>query len=92
MMKRRENETELKVIYGREKSFYKKAFTRFENGYLILRSYNTDVIAIKDGEVIRLWWDYSSTTMRHINEFLSQAGINQGGKKYWDSLPVQNIT
>ena len=91
IMKKGQNETELKPILSSNKSFYKKAFYRVEDGYIILRSYNTDVIAIKDGQIIRLWWDYSVTTKNHINDFLYQHGYKTLNKKEWESLPVENI-
>lgn len=86
--RKEDNKTELKPVLNSNRSYYKKAFYRNEHGYIILRSYNTDVIAIKDGEVFRLWWDYSVTTMKHINDFLYQHGYKTLNKKEWESLQI----
>ena len=79
----------LEPVHDSAKSFYGKAVvTEYNDRYSILKSYDTDVAAIKDGEFIRLWNGYSVTTMRHINEYIAQNGIEGGGKAWWDSLPV----
>lgn len=85
-------EYELKPIHDRAKSFYGKAFVIVEdfNGVEIkaLKSYDTIVCEIYGGDFRRLWNGYSATTMRHVNEFAAQNGINDGGKAWWDSLEV----
>ena len=74
----------------RAKSFYGKATViENESGEKILQSYNTEVCKVTiDGEFVRLWSGYSSTTMRHVNSFLTFVGIEGGGKAWWDAQPV----
>ena len=83
---------ELVPIYDGRKSFYRKAMVYYDDDlqYVILRSYDTDVLAIDRfyKTFVRLWNGYSSTTMRHVNEFCRQFGIPGGGKQWWDSLAV----
>jgi len=82
-------EKELKARYDHAQSFYGKAKIIVADDAVYLRSYQTIVCSIdKDGHFRRHWGKYSNTTMRHINEFLKQYGINEGGKKYWESLEV----
>jgi len=64
-------ETELKPQYDSRKKFYGKANVRTENGKTILKSYNTDVAYIKNGQAV-VNGTYSNTTLRHIKEFLKQ--------------------
>lgn len=74
----------LETRYDNRKSFYGKAKYFRDYGILFLRSYSTDVAAIVDGTVYRLWNGYSATTQRHINEFLLQAGYREyTGKAAW---------
>lgn len=81
-------EYELNPIYDR-KSFYGKATViEKDNGDVELRSYNTIVARIRNGNFERLWSGYSATTMRHINSFLRTFGIDGGGKAWWTSLEV----
>jgi len=67
-------ETKLIPQYDSRKSFYGKANVRTENGKLILRSYDTDVAHIENGKAI-IHGTYSTTTKRHIKEFLKQNGF-----------------
>lgn len=85
------NTTILTPVDGR-KSFYGKAVVYREGSTLVLRSYNTAVIAIYRGRIYRLWNGYSATTMRHINAFLDLYGKPGGGKKWWDALPVASAS
>ena len=72
------------------KSFYGKCFvTEYPDGRMVLTSYETEVAEIVAGKFYRLWNGYSATTMRHVNSFLAYAGINEGGKKFWDSAPYK---
>ena len=81
---------ELRPINGR-KSFYGKAVAiENDNGTIELKSYNTIVARIINGNFERLWNGYSQTTMNHINAFISVYGIVGGGKSWWDSLAVVN--
>ena len=72
------------------KSFYGKAVVReFEHGS-VLMSYGTPVVAVDEfGKIHRLWNGYSATTMRHVNAFMADMKILQGGKSWWDQLPVE---
>ena len=66
------------------KSFYGKAeVIERDNGDIELRSYNTIVARIRNGNFERLWSGYSATTMRHVNAFLDYFGISGGGKAWW---------
>ena len=72
------------------KSFYGKAVVReFEHGS-VLMSYGTPVVAVdKSGKIHRLWDGYSATTMRHVNAFMADMKILQGGKTWWTALPCE---
>ena len=68
---------ELRVIYGKQQSFYKKAFvkedteaTQYLYSYysLIITNYGN---ALKFEEDTNL---YSNTTMKHVREYLKQIG------------------
>ena len=76
--------------YDNRKSFYNKACVSVDDGGKTLYSYNTAVARVDNNGVFhRLWGGYSATTMRHINSFLIDEGIDGGGKKWWDALPVE---
>lgn len=91
----------LESIYDHAKSFYNKA--KYMKEYYchstleVLKSYDTEVMAvvyheIDEPRIFKLWDGYSPTTMRHINEYLSQNfADNIGGKKWWDSLPLSDM-
>lgn len=72
---------ELSTIDGR-KSFYGKAKVRIDDdGTETLFSYDTPIIERRpDGTLNRLWYDWSSTTGRHIKAF---CGLN---KKQFEAL------
>lgn len=71
------------------KSFYGKATVFvFDDGDIELKSYDTIVCRIRNGEFQRLWDGYSATTMRHINAFIDTYQISGGGKAWWTSLEV----
>ena len=71
---------ELKPIYDRRKSFYKKAFiVRNADNSIDLLSYATIVATIKDGK-LHINGFYSNTTLRHIKEFVEQMGFQSGSK------------
>lgn len=79
---------ELKPTNGR-KSFYGKAeVIAHENGDIELRSYNTIVARIRNGNFERLWSGYSATTMNHVNAFLDAFKIKGGGKAWWMAQEV----
>lgn len=73
------------------KSFYGKAIVKTVPNGVVLQSYNTDVAACINGRFMRLWGDYSATTMRHVNAFAAFCGLDEGGKKWWESLKVESI-
>ena len=74
MTKRIWKSFELKPVYDRQKSFYKKAYVLVdEDGNWYLESYGTMVCGMTyQGEFERYWGGYSVTTMRHIKEFIYQ--------------------
>lgn len=57
-----------------------------ENGEKVLTSYYTDVVAIKGDKVRKIWDGYSVTTMKHINLFLFENGLNTMSKHEWIML------
>ena len=66
----------LEALYDRHNSFYKKAKVLFEeSGKIILRSYNTNVAYIENGDLF-VEGLYSATTTRHIKEFMTQYGFD----------------
>lgn len=77
---------QLKPIYDKAISFYGKAETERKGNAVVLYSYNTKVVEIKDNKVIlnnkiddSLL--FSNTTLRHIKEFLKQNGFKAETKK-----------
>lgn len=74
--------SELSPQYDARKSFYGKAkVVTDSDGTQILYSYNTPVAEIKNGKaILRAMWDSSSTTLRHVKEFLRQNGFEVGSK------------
>lgn len=68
---------ELQARYDARKSFYGKARVEIAYGVTTLISYNTRMLKIKrNGDVERLSNYSSSTTNRHIKEFLKQNGMS----------------
>ena len=71
------NVRELRVIHGKQESFYKKAFVKEdEEGTKYLYSYYSLIVtnygkALKFEENLDL---YSNTTLRHVREYLKQIG------------------
>lgn len=92
---------ELVPLHESHVSFNRRAYTAEKYEYSesvqqdilvesILISYNTIVCgwSNKSG-FVRYWGDYSSTTMRHINEFRRQHGMPNISKEAWQDLPVK---
>lgn len=82
---------ELRPVDGR-KSFYGKAKVFYHpvtDAYMLM-SYDTIVAMYYRGSglFIRKWDGYSATTMRHVNAFVQFLGGTDGGKAWWDSLPM----
>ena len=76
-------------VFDSRKSFYGKAkVIIMESGEIILQSYDTFVASIKDRKVTIKGF-YSTTTLRHIKEFLKQNGFEVGSKKELEKLYMQ---
>ena len=80
--------TELYPVYDSRKSFYKKAIVLEDEGVKRLRSYDTIVAEIRDGEA-EVFGTYSATTMRHIKDFLYQNGFEVGTKKFIEETYIK---
>jgi hypothetical protein len=80
--------TELYPVYDSRKSFYKKAVVLEDEGVKRLRSYDTIVAEIRDGEA-EVFGTYSATTMRHIKDFLYQNGFEVGTKKFIEDTYIK---
>lgn len=78
-----DNTYELKPIYTNQKSFYGKALVKGTNDEgLVLYSYNTKV-AQKNKQVLKVTHNknyLSSTTLKHIKEFMQQLGYSKMSK------------
>lgn len=74
-----------------QKSYYKKAYVLKDGNNLFLRSYNTIVCGIVNGNFIRYWDGYSNTTMKHVNDFRVQHELNRLSKKDWDEILVASV-
>ena len=69
------------------KSFYGKAHVITENNSKFLRSYDTIVCHIdENNNFVKDWYDYSATTMRHINSFREYYGFHKMSKKEWENM------
>ena len=80
---------ELEPKYDKAKSFYRKAHVLVEGDKKTLISYDTAVCYIDGDGLHRLWDEYSSTTMRHVNEFALQNGLGSVGKANWDKMKIE---
>lgn len=64
---------ELEPVKDTRKSFYKKAYVASRNGRIELYSYGVLVVTIGYREIIFYpEWEHSTTTMRHVKEFIYQ--------------------
>lgn len=88
---------DLMPLYTNQKSFYGKARVyAVEDGrdnYYTLHSYGTAVVSVYVGPddipyMKRLWDSYSSTTMRHVNEFLIQEGFTKLSARAWRAMEI----
>ena len=88
---------ELKPLRTNQKSFYGKAKVtasyNADDMYLVLDSYNTQVVVLKVGfggmpYVKRLWSGYSATTLRHVNELLMQEEFPKLTARAWRAMEV----
>jgi hypothetical protein len=75
----------LEPRFDSRKSFYGKAVVIEEAGVKQLRSYNTIVAEIRDGEA-EIFGTYSPTTLRHIKDFLYQNGFEVGTKRELEEM------
>lgn len=74
-----------------QKSYYGKAKIHYlDNGDIILHSYDTDVLKIENGKLVKLWNGWSATTMKHIKDFCMAFGFEYGNKSWWDNMPCEN--
>lgn len=79
----------LRVIHDSAKSFYKKAYVQESEDLKSLKSYNTIVAQVeyKDGyKHLQVFGTHSSTTLRHIKEFLAQEGFKGFSKSDIDFM------
>lgn len=79
---------ELSPRFDARKSFYGKAHVfKDQDGAKVLRSYSTEVAKIFTSKehtgimVAEVYGTYSTTTLRHIKEFLLQHGFKAVNKK-----------
>lgn len=93
---------ELKPMVGRQKSYYGKAHIIFMGDCIVLKSYETLVMAynVKAKTIEKLWPGYSATTMKHITSFIEALHLIdydsnfpvdarlQGGKSWWNTLEM----
>lgn len=78
---------ELKPIYDRRKSFYKKAYIyKNSDGTIDLVSYSTTVATIDRKGNLHINGFYSATTLRHIKEFVEQMGFENGSKSELEKM------
>ena len=87
---------ELTPVYSRQKSFYKRAHTvPYDDGAVGLVSYNSLIAVLLPGGEYplfnpRLESEWSSTTQKHVNDFVHQRGaLGPLGKK--DTLAAQRM-
>lgn len=83
------------TAFQRQKSFYGKARYFSTCNYIVLKSYDTIVCSYEksSGRFHRHWSGYSSTTLRHVDAFISMRhGRNLAMSKHkWENLPVEPI-
>ena len=85
--------TEILPCFDQHKSFHGKAKILYkDDGGIYLQSYDTIVggLSKETGEFIRMWNDYSDTTMRHVKSFCIFFSVPFGNKRWWCSLPVHH--
>lgn len=72
---------ELEPRYCNNKSFYKKAYVEYYNGFNVLKSYGTVIMAVRGDMLVTTdAYNYSNTTSRHVHEFLKQYFIDLSSK------------
>ena len=80
----------LNSVYSSQKDFYGKANVIVEGGQTKLKSYST-IVAVKEGNKVKVKGWYSKTTAIHINEFLRQNGASSLSKKEMELEPTINL-
>ena len=80
----------LNSVYSSQKDFYGKANVIVEGGQTKLKSYST-IVAVKEGNKVKVKGWYSKTTAIHINEFLRQNGASSLSKKEMELEPIINL-
>lgn len=80
----------LKSVYSSQKDFYGKANVIVEGGQTKLKSYST-IVAVKEGNKVKVKGWYSKTTSIHINEFLRQNRAKSLTKKEMELEPIINL-
>ena len=70
-----------------QKDFCGKANVIVEGGQTKLKSYST-IVAVKEGNKVKVKGWYSKTTAIHINEFLRQNGASSLSKKEMEQEPI----
>lgn len=60
--------------------------------HIFLQSYDTSILDVDKvaGTINKLWFGYSVTTMKHINEFCRRWGLSFG-KHSWEQFTSANI-
>lgn len=66
-----------------------RALTIETDNAIYLQSYDTIVLRIENGKIIKFWNEYSQTTMKHINTFLTNNGFRALSKKEWLALETE---
>lgn len=96
-------ELELKAIFASQKSFGGKAITRTDKGnfgnYHTLFSYETFIIELKEFDngmkIINAITEDAShltnVTLRHLNEFVQQHGMESHTKKEWLEIQANTV-
>ena len=79
------NATLQKSYYGKAKVIYND-----DDSIIRLKSYDTIVCAIDNGNFVKLWDGYSVTTMKHINDFRMMFNLPTLNKTEWMKLSEEN--
>ena len=69
---------------------YNRALVIYTEKAVYLQSYDTIVLEVKNNRICKLWYGYSVTTLKHVNEFLSRYG-KQLNKKQWLDLESMEV-
>ena len=75
------NRNVLHPIYDSARSFYNKAYWATRDGDRVLYSYGVEVACIQKDGTVRIENLFSTTTTRHVREFLLQSGFPAGSAR-----------